>query len=363
METRTNRSVLAEEASWVARVIPARPTSAVLNGIHIETGDNQIRLSATDNAAASTTTIDADVTTPGSTVVPGKLLAAIAGSLPHKPVLITADDSKLRISCGKSQFALPTMPLEDYPKLPAQPDQIGTVHGGDFSDSVAQVVIAAAKDETLPVLTGVQIKTTDSEMTMLATDRYRLAVKKLPWNGTGRDPFLIRAKNLAELARPAAVGQVSFSMDSTSTLFGVNAGVRHSIVPLLNGSFPDVERLVPSGDDLVATVDVAELIEAVKRVRLVMDRPNQPLRLTFGNDEILLDAGSGSNSAASEPVESQIHGERTEIAFNPEYLVEALAALAGSPARFQLNGSTRPVLLDAMDDPSYQHILMPVKVT
>lgn len=362
MEAKVPRAVLAEETSWVSRVIPARPTSPILHGIRIQTGDGRLELTATDSSASSTTTIDADIITPGTTVVPGKLLAAIASSLPQKPALITVDGSKLQLTCGKSKFSLPTMPLEDYPKPPEQPDQIGILLGSEFSDAVTQIVIAAAKDETLPVLTGVQVKTTETEITLLATDRYRLAVKKLPWKGTVRDPFLIRAKNLSELAKPVSLNPVLLSMDSGSTLFGMTAGVRHSIVPLLDGAFPDVERLIPADGELVVHVDVAELVAAVKRVRLVMDRPNQPLRLTFGNDEIFLDAGTATNSEASEPVEAKIEGERTETAFNPEYLVEALTALAGATARFQLNGPAKPVLLDSPDDPSYRHILMPVKV-
>ena len=359
------RGTLAEETNWVSRVIPQRPTNPILNGLVIttDTADGTgLQLSATDASTSSVTALEADIVEPGTVIVPGKLLAAIAGSLPQQPVTINLDGSKLSITCGRSKFALPTYSIEDYPKLPTQPDQVGTLPGSAFSDAVQQVVFAAAKDESLPVITGAQIRCSDTEIVFVATDRYRLAIKTLPWNGGALEPFVLRAKSFAELAKPVSPTPIALSLDPAATLFGVIAGTRRSVLPLLEGTtFPDVQRVIPTTGNITVTTDTVRLVEAVKRVRLVMDRPNQPAKLTFGNDEILIAAGDG-DAAASEAVEATIDGDRIEIAFNPEYLVDGLVALAGETTRFRLIEPNRPVLLDSPDDDTYRHVLMPVRL-
>jgi DNA polymerase-3 subunit beta len=364
VEANVVRSTLADETNWASRVIAQRPTSPILNGLLIEAmTDNTLRLSAAGPSSSSSTTIEGEVIVPGSAVVPGKLLAAITHLLPQKPVSLKLDDTKLILSCGKSNFTIPTFPLDEYPALPQQPDQIGTITGEEFTEAVGQVAFAAAKDDVHPILTGVQIKCIDHELTLIATDRYRLAVKKVPWKGATREPFLLKARNLTEITKPAYPGMVQLSLDNSTTLFGVTAGTRRSTMTMLdNSNFPDVERLMPTDGSTSITFNIAEMVEAVKRVRLVMDRPNQPLRFTFGNDEVLLAAEGGPAASASETVAGQLEGERVIVAFNPDYLVEGLLALGDQTGRLQLNGPTRPVLLDAPADKSYNHVLMPVRV-
>jgi DNA polymerase III subunit beta len=364
MEIRVDRGAFAEEVGWASRVISARPTSPILNGIHISTTeDGQLKLGATDQSASSQTTLEADVVEPGAVVVPGKLLTLIAAALPSQPVHLKTDGTRLMIACGRANFDLPTSPLDGYPPLPEQPDQIGTLAGEEFSDAVMQVVFAAAKDETLPILAGVQVRCTDTDITMLATDRYRLAVKTVPWKGQARDPFLPRAKSLAELAKPSSSDPITLSLDSGNTLFGVTAGSRRSTMPMLDGAtYPDVGKLIPAGGTIKVETEIAELIDSVQRVRLVLQRPNQSIRLKFSDGEILIEANGDTDTYASEIIPAKIDGDPMQVAFNPGYLVEGLGALAGETARFQFNGSTRPSLLDAPEDESYRHVLMPVRL-
>ena len=366
MEAQVSRAVLAEETGWVSRVIPGtgRAVNVIHNGLLIEAGDGQLQLSASDGSTSSTTTLEATVDAPGSAVISGRLFANIAGSLPQKPVAIKLNGTRLELACGRSEFAFPTSPLEEYPKLPDQPDQIGSLAGSEFSDAVWQVAFAAAKEDALPVLTGIQLKCTDTHITMIATDRYRLAVKKVPWTGTAREPFLLKAKTLSEFSKPVSPNPVVLSLDPGTTLFGVGTGTRRSTMQMLDGTaYPDVERLMPATGTVTVTFDVAELVDAVKRVKLVMsERANQPIRLTFGNEEILLAAGGGSDSTGAEAVDATIAGDRTVVAFNPEYLIDGLTALAGGTGRFQLNNPAKPVLLDSPEDESYRHVLMPVRL-
>jgi len=364
MEIQVARGVFAEEISWTSRVIPQRPTNPVLNGLLIEaTGDGLMRLSATDQYASSSTTVEAMVSSPGRVVIPGKLTASIAAKLPQQPVVITMDGNRMVVECGRSKFGLPVSPLELYPALPQQPDQVGTLAGQEFSDAVMQVVFAAAKDDTVPALSGVQVKCSETELTLIATDRYRLAVKKVPWVGQVRDPFLLRARSLAELAKPSSPNAVILSLNTDNTLFGMTSGARRSTMPMLESqAFPDVERLIPTDGTTVVEVDISELVDAVQRVRLVVERASQPIKLHFFGGEVMVSASSGPDANASEGVLAKIEGDDIEIAFNPEYLVEGLSALAGQMARFQFTSSAKPVLLDAPEDVSYRHILMPVRI-
>lgn len=367
MEAVIVRNTLAEETTWVTRVIPQRPISPILNGLHISAGaDGDLRFAATDNSAASSTVVEGEVLEAGDVVVPGKLLASIAGLLPQKQVTLKTKGSKLTVTCDRSDFSLPTFSVEDYPKPPAQyPDSAGTIIGSVFSDAVAQVTFAAAKDETLPVLTGVKIKCSDEYLTLVATDRLRLAVKKIAWDGAAREPILTRARLLADFAKPASSHPVEMSIDNVASLFGLVTGPHRSTMPLMDSStYPDVERLVPiDAGTTVVEADIAELADAVKRVSLVTDdRSHQPIRLTFGNEEIHLVAGGGADADASEAVQGIMTGERVETAFNPNFLLDALLALSGDTVRIQLAGPSRAVLLTAPDDDTYQHVLMPVKV-
>src|ERR687889_215739 len=207
MKFRVERDVLADAAAWVARSLPARPPVPVLGGVLIEAsggpdGDRLV-VSGFDYETSARVELDATIGDPGRVLVSGRLLADIPRPRPPKPVDLVVDGSRAAISCGSSRFSLPTMPVEDYPQLPAMPQLAGTVPADRLAQAVGQVAVAAGRDDTLPMLTGVRLEIDGTRLTLAATDRFRLAVRELDWSPEDTEQetaVLIPARTLAEVA-------------------------------------------------------------------------------------------------------------------------------------------------------------------
>lgn len=374
MKFRVERDVLADAVTWVARGLPARPPVPVLAGVLIEADEEgTLTLSAFDYEVSARITVPADVVEGGTALVLGRLLADISRNLPPRPIDVATDGNKLQVTCGSSRFSLLKMPSEEYPTLPTSPAPSGTVAGDTFTQAVAQVSVAADRGDTLPILTGVRVEIDGEKMTLLATDRYRLAMRELTWNPTDSAAShiaLIPARTLSETARSlGAAGSVELSLGGAAGgdgLVGFEAGSRRTTSRLLDGEYPKVSSIFPTSSETEAIVSTAELIEAVKRVALVAER-NTPVRLTFGEGQVSIEAGTGDDAQASEAVESTLTGEGLEIAFNPGYLLDGLGAVGTAYSRFSFTQPSRPAVLtgqaeaDGDSDSAYRYVLMPVR--
>lgn len=374
MKFRVERDVLAEAVTWAARGLPSRPPVPVLAGVLIEADEEgTITLSAFDYEVSARITVAADVTEGGTVLVLGKLLADISRNLPAKPVDVATDGNKVNVTCGSSRFSLLQMPSDEYPTLPISPQPSGTIAGDVFTQAVAQVSVAADRSDTLPILTGVRIEIDGTTMTMLATDRYRLAMRELTWDPAGADAdltVLVPARTLSDTARAlGASATVELALGSAAGgegLVGFEAGQRRTTTRLLDGDYPKVSSIFPNSIDTEAVVETAPLIEAVKRVALVAER-NTPVRLRFSEGQVSIDAGTGDDAQASEAVESTLQGPEIEIAFNPHYLLDGLGALGTQFARLSFTQPSRPAVLagqaeaQADADTAYRYVLMPVR--
>lgn len=375
MRFRVERDVLAEAVAWTARSLPVRPPVAVLAGLLLEAGENGLSLSGFDYEVSARSAVSAEIAEEGRVLVSGRLLADICKSLPAKPVELSTDGTKVLVACGSARFTLLTMPVEDYPKLPDLPERSGTVPSDVFAHAVAQVAVAAGRDDTLPILTGIRIEIDGDTVTMAATDRYRLAVREFTWKPEqpgATATALVPAKTLADAAKSLS-GEVELSLAAGASgegLVGLASGGRRTTSRLLEGDFPKYRSLLPSESTSYATVETAPFIEAVRRVALVAER-NTPVRLSFRTGELLLEAGSGDEAQASEVLEAGLEGEEIAIAFNPTYLLDGLGALATSHARLAFTTPTKPaVITGASGDgapagagPEYRHLLMPVRLS
>ncbi len=355
MKFRVERDVLAEAVTWVARALPSNPPVPVLAGLLIEAdADGVLRLSSFDYEVSARVETSAEVSDPGTVLVSGKLLADISRSLPARPVDVATDGSRVEIVCGATRFTLLTMPVDDYPALPTMPDAVGTISGSEFSQAVAQVTVAASRDDTRPVLTGVQTVIEGDRLTLMATDRYRLAVRTLPWNPAtpGMDTSaLVRARTLSEVSKAlGAVGDITLALpqDSSGELIGFEAGGRRTTSLLMDGEYPQVLGLFPSEHSGEARVNTAALSEAARRVSLVAGR-HAAVRLRFVDSSIVLEAGQGEDAQASEAVEADIVGEELMLAFNPQFLLEGLSGVNAELTRMTFTQPTKPVVISAAD--------------
>jgi len=366
---RVERDRLADAVAWAARTLPSRPSLPVLAGLVLVAEESTLVLSSFDYEVSARVTIDADVSEPGTALVSGRLLADIARAMPAAPVVFEQDGTRMAISCGRSTFALPTLPVEDYPQLPAMPETTGALAGDLFAEAVGQVAIAAGRDDTLPTLTGIRMEFDGSRIVLAATDRYRLAVRELDWSPAlpkFESAVLIPARNLADTAKSMAGAETVSIAVSEEGLVGFEADGKRTTTRLLDGEFPKYRSLLPTEVASVAVVDTQELVNAVKRVALVAER-STPVRLAFENSEVTLRAGSGDDAQATEAVECTLTGDAIEIAFNPMFLLDGLSAVDATQTRFAFTQANRPAVLgglrDGEVDEDYRYLLMPVRLT
>ncbi|WP_029291095.1 DNA polymerase III subunit beta [Cellulomonas sp. HZM] len=373
MRFRVERDVLADAVTWTARSLPTRPPVPVLAGVRIEADSaGSIQLSSFDYEVSARSHIPADVSEPGTVLVSGRLLAEISRALPAKPVDFALDGTKVVVTCGASRFTLLTMPVEDYPNLPVMPPVSGTVDGDELTHAVAQVSVAASRDDTLPLLTGVRVEIEGEKVTLLATDRYRLALRELTWRPAQPDistVALVRARTLSDAAKSlGSAGEVTVALSTGGgvDLIGFEAAGRQTTSLLVDGDYPAVRRLFPDETPIHAVVGTQQLADAAKRVALVAER-NTPIRLSFSDGQVVLDAGQGDDAQASEALESTLVGEDISVAFNPQFLLDGLGALDTPFVRLSFTHPNKPVeftgqeSLEGDDIEGYRYLLVPIR--
>jgi DNA polymerase-3 subunit beta len=292
----------------------------------------------------------------------------------------------MSLTCGSARFSLPTMSVEDYPTLPTLPEETGVVSADLFGEAIGQVAVAAGRDDTLPMLTGIRVEIAGETVVLAATDRFRLAVRELRWSTQNNEiqaAVLVPAKTLAEAAKTGAAGtEVHLALGADSAvgkegLLGIRSDCKRSTTRLLDTDFPKFRQLLPNEHTAIATMNVAELTEAIKRVALVADRGAQ-IRMEFSDKSLRLSASTDNIGRAEEDLPVDFAGEALIIAFNPTYLTEGLGSLHSEKVSFGFTTSNKPAVLrpvvgDEFDVPSgngpfpaleteYVYLLMPVRL-
>ncbi|GAB3949760.1 DNA polymerase III subunit beta [Micromonospora vulcania] len=376
MKFRVERDALAEAVAWTAKSLPNRPSVPVLAGVMLRVTDGNLRVSGFDYEVSSQVTVEVQGDADGAALVSGRLLAEITKALPAKPVDIAAVGAHLELVCGSARFTLPTMPVEDYPALPEMPQSAGTVDAATFATAVAQVAIAAGRDETLPMMTGVRVELSGNTLSMLATDRYRLALREIQWRPD--DPevsfnALVPARTLNDTAKALGPlgGEVILALAQGAAgegMVGLAGGTRRTTSRLLDGAnYPPVRSLFPATHNAEARVSVSTLIEVVKRVALVAERTT-PVLLSFSADGLVVEAGGSEEARASEAMEATFTGDALTIGFNPQYLIDGLANLGAQTAVLSFVDAFKPAVIspageDGESIPGYRYLIMPIRVS
>jgi DNA polymerase-3 subunit beta len=385
MEFRVTREVLADAVAWTARSLPPRPSVPVLAGILLEVDGSQLSVSGFDYEVSARAEVDVQSGESGRVLVPGRLLAEITRALPPHPVDVRAEGPRLSITCGNARFSLPTLPVEDYPSLPAMPSSAGVVDSDVFAEAVAQVAVAAGRDDTLPMLTGVRLEIDDDRVTLAATDRYRLAVREFAWRPESAGvsaAVLVPARTLAEAARTLTSGpEIVVSLSSGGSgegILGLSGKDRQTTTRLLDAEFVKYRAIMPSESSANATLPVVQFTDAAKRVALVAER-GTPLRCEFTPGQVTLRAGgSDDEGQAEERCDVEFDGDALTIGFNPTFLLDGLAAVHTGRARMDFTSPLKPAVLSGVEDPaaddgdgasrpadrpgSYRYLIMPVRL-
>ena len=332
---------------------------------------SSLDLSTFDYEVSAKAAVPVTVDEEGSVLVSGRLLAEITRSLPPRPVEVETDGAWIKVECGSARFTLNTLPQDEYPTLPDMPPAAGKIGADLFASAISQVAVAAGRDDTLPALTGIRCEFNGSTITLVATDRYRLAVRELQWEPARPDleaTVLVPAHALTEAAKSVTTSAevtIGFTPDGvpgTGGIIGWEAGGRQTTTRLLGGEFPRYQPLLPTEFTAVAELAVTPFADAVKRVALVAER-NTPIRLVFTKDGLLLEAGAGGEATALETIETSFDGTgELRVNFNAAYLLAGLGAIGSDVARISFTTPVRPAVLTGKDDgDGYRYVLMPIR--
>ncbi|MGA5062321.1 DNA polymerase III subunit beta [Streptomyces exfoliatus] len=370
MEFRIDSGVLTDAVAWAARVLPARSPMPVLGGLLLEAADGRLRVSGLDHEASARVEVEADTDVEGRALVLGRRLLDICKVLPRGRTELAVEGGRLSVTSGDARFGLSLLPLDDYPAPPALPEVRGLVDGDVFAAAVGQVAVAAGRDDSLPVLTGIRLALDGTTMTLAATDRYRYAVRTLEWkpesDASAEDAdVVVPARRLTEIARSlAGTGPARLALDGGSIGFE-SAGLR-TTTRLLDGRLPRHDKLFALGEHALAATGLVPLTEAVKRVAVVAEG-DSPVQLTFTPTAIHLQAGY-EDDVASQHLPATFTGtaaladpDRMTVAFNPGYLLDALTTLDAPEVHFHLLGPGQRALLTDGPSAAHRHLLMSVK--
>ena len=346
MKFQVNKDVLNEAVSFAVRLLPQRTTLPILSGILIEADANALRLSVFDYDTSAQVEIAAQVEDSGRVLVSGRLMAEIVSKLPNAVVEFSTDGSKVQVNCGSAKFSLLTMPIDEYPTLPEIPNMSGSVSGEDFAAAISQIAVAASKEDVTPVLTTVLLETTKENISLVATDRYRVAIQDIPWksNSSNEASALIPAKTLQEIAKTFAnQGEISISINPSDEkdLIAFKANNRSVTSRLIKGNFPAVKTLFPEKIENFAILNTQDLLDSTKRVSLVLERES-PIKFTFSSKELNLEAAGGETAQATESVDVQLTGSDVVVSLKPQFLIDGLAGVKTEFVKIGFTNSDNP---------------------
>jgi len=379
---RCERDSLVEVLTTAGRAVSTRTTTSVaLGGIRIETSGNSLTAIGTDLDLTVHVTSEAIGIADGVCIAPARLLGDIVRSLEPGAVTLEADSDKVEISAARSRFSLRTFPVEEFPSLPALPDPATFLPASSLAGALRQVVRAASTDDARPLLTGVLIAPEGKGVRLVATDSYRLAMRDIEGTESFSDQsqILVPARALAELQRLSVLssgakdsGDVDEAGSDGSPTVGLAigehdvtfvAGNVHVSTRLLEGTYPDYRQLIPADYPNRLHVGKDSLLDALRRVRLLVRDNTTPVRLSMRSGGVDLTVVSQEVGDAAESVDADFDGEELTVAFNPTYLIDGVEAVSGDEVLLETVDATKPATVRSAERTDYRYLLMPVRVS
>jgi DNA polymerase III subunit beta len=359
---------LLAQLQTVTRVASTRSAVQALSGVMISAQESATpELLATDMEIGLRVPLKAEMTHPGSVVLPARLLLDVARSLPGEEITLELRSSEqdVELISGPATFHLRTLRAEDFPTLPdPSPETRVTIPAEAFAQTVSRVVRSASRDETRPVLTGILMSASERELRMVATDSYRLSVKETtlesPLQGSLEANVPARAlQELTRIAQQAESESLSVSVGQSQVVFELGDVVLSS--RLIDGQFPNYRQLLPESVDHELRLSTTELTDVVRRISLLAQK-NAPLRLSFSEGTLTVSAQTPDVGEASEAIPVPFHGEPFEIGFNPEFLRDGLESIESDELVLKLISPLRPGLIESPDSGDFVYLIMPIRL-
>ena len=367
MKISLDKDTFLTQLQTVTRVASTRSAIQALSGVQVVASSTSSELRATDMDVSLRVPLAAETVREGIMVLPGRLLLDVVRSLPADQVSLElrAAEQDVELISGKAIFHIRTLRAEDFPTFPEPASESAVSMPVDaFVSTALKVAGSASRDETRPVLTGIQVSASERELRMVATDSYRLSVKETALEEPLASAFEVNvpARALQELARVSAgveEGKLAVSVLQNQVVFGLDGVVLSS--RLIDGQFPNYRQLLPDSFEHELRIAGPELAEVVRRISLLAQK-NAPLRLSFKPGEVTVPAQTPDVGEALESLPVAFQGEPLEIGFNPEFLRDGLEAVEGGDLLLKLISPLRPGLIESADDSGFQYLIMPIRL-
>jgi DNA polymerase-3 subunit beta len=364
----TKQPELVSKLAIVSRAVSTRTATQALSGILIVADESgAVTLRATDLEMGLQTGLEAEVEGgPGTVLLPGRLLSEVARSLGDETVELEPRSAErdVEIRSGSSRFHLRTLPADDFPRFPEAEGEPLRIPAQALVETVDLVARAASRDDMRPVLTGVLVTASGNEMTMVATDSYRLSVKRTEIEaGIGGElQANIPARALRELGRILSaedVEEVEVTLLQNQAVFRAAGVVLNT--RLIEGQFPNYRQLLPESYEHDVRLPREDLLEVTRRISQLAQR-NAPLRLSLADGELTVAAETPEVGDAKETMPAAFDGEPMEIGFNPDFLKEGIESVQGEELLLRLISPLRPGLLQPVDSEDFRYLVMPIRL-
>ena len=372
MKITIERGLLLKLLTHVQSVVERRNTIPILSNVKFDAPNGQLSLNATDMDIEIVETVEADVAAPGSTTAPAHTLFDIVRKLPEGAQIeldCTGEDGHLTLASGRSRFSLTCLPTEDFPVMAeGELPHSFTVKAADLKELIERTRFAISTEETRYYLNGIYLHESERDgvkvLRAVATDGHRLASVELPLpeGASGMPGVIVPRKTVAELHKLIEESEtdVAVALSDTKIRFAFDGAVLTS--KLIDGTFPDYDRVIPSGNDKAMEVECREFAEAVDRVSAISSEKSRAVKLTISKGNLTLSANSPDNDSATEELAVKYDADELEIGFNSRYLLDIAQQIEGDTATFLMADAASPTLVQDTGDTSALYVLMPMRV-
>ncbi len=371
MKFRVEKAVIAKSLAHVQSVVERRTTIPVLANVKLEAADGQIKLTATDTEISVTETISATVDEPANTTLPAQMLYEIIRKMPEgsEVEFKSTDNDQVEVKSGRSKFKLQSLPIDQFPIM-EQGDlpHNFTLQASELTGIIDKVRFAISTEETRYYLNGIYVHVAEDGGEKLlraaATDGHRLARATLPLpSGADELPgIIIPKKTVGELKKLLAeyVGDVAISASENKIRFSIGQAV--IVSKLIDGKFPDYERVIPHNNDRILEVNASVFSQAIDRVSTVSFEKARAIKLKVGENQISVEADSADGNTAHEELEASYSSEPVETGYNFRYLLDMLGQIGSETVQIMLSDSASPALVRDPADVSVLYVIMPMRV-
>ena len=372
MKVSVSQQQLAHGLGIVSRAVSSHSTLPVLANILVATDEGRLRLSATNLELGISCWIGAQIEEEGAVTVPARIFNDLIATMPSDGVKLTLDErtQTLNVICGTSNTDIKGIDAQEFPPMPVPNLDVGIeLNVADFKEMIQQVAFAASADDARPVLQGVSMAVEGSEITLAATDGFRISVRRATLSSPVAQPMtaIIPARALNELARvasdgkqtvhmvvPDGRGQVLFHLDDIEL-----------VSQLIDGNFPDYRAIMPQSFKTTTIVSSAAFLKACKQAEIIAREGNNVVRLSISAGEdgpgmVEISAQSEETGSSEVVVDATVTGTDLIVAFNVRYLRELLDVVKGASVALETNANNTPGMLRPVGNEDFKHVIMPM---